>query len=247
MDPVKCGSFLKTLRKRKGLTQEQLAEMLGVTNRSVSRWETGTNLPDIDVIITLSEFYDVDIKDLLNGESRKTEQLHKEGSIVNMQAQDKELIIKAAEYGSDKAKASARRSRLRIALIALLSVVVTAVLINVAVMLLPASVNYGSSEIFTRVELEEAAAAVKADFSKMQGCKLFSLKYAGDEVSLGQLEYANEYLSGDEPYTDCIVFDSVFHPPVFGRGAWDHHMYYWSWTLVRTENGGWTVLTKGYC
>ena len=247
MDPVKCGSFLKTLRKEKGLTQEQLAEMLGVTNRSVSRWETGANLPDIDVIITLSEFYDVDIKDLLNGESRKTEQLHKEGSIVNMQAQDKELIIKAAEYGSDKAKASARRSRLRIALIALLSVVVTAVLINVAVMLLPASVNYGSSEIFTRVELEEAAAAVKADFSTMQGCKLFSLKYAGDEVSLGQLEYANEYLSGGEPYTDCIVFDSVFHPPVFGRGAWDHHMYYWSWTLVRTETGAWTVLTKGYC
>ena len=114
-------------------------------------------------------------------------------------------------------------------------------------MLLPASVNYGSSEIFTRVELEEAAAAVKADFTKMQGCKLFSLKYAGDEVSLGQLEYANEYLSGGEPYTDSIVFDSVFHPPVFGRGAWDHHMYYWSWTLVRTENDGWTVLTKGYC
>lgn len=43
MDPVKCGSFLKTLRKGKGLTQEQLAEMLGVTNRSVSRWETGVS------------------------------------------------------------------------------------------------------------------------------------------------------------------------------------------------------------
>ena len=109
MDPVKCGGFLKTLRKEKGLTQEQLAEMLGVTNRSVSRWETGANLPDIDLIITLSEFYDVDIKDLLNGESRKTEQLHKEGSAGDMQAQDKELIIKAAEYGSDKERGLTRK------------------------------------------------------------------------------------------------------------------------------------------
>ena len=247
MDPAKFGNYLKALRKEKGLTQEQLAEMLGVTNRSVSRWETGANLPDIDVIITLSEFYNVDIRDLLEGENRKAEQLHQEGRISDMKAQDKELIIKAAEYGSDKAKASARRSPLRIALIALLSVIVIAVLINAAVMLLPASIKYGSSEIFTRVDMEEAAAAVKEDFSRMKGCKLFSLKYAGDETSLRQLEYANEYLDGSEPYTDCIVFDSVFHPPIFARGAWDHHTYYWNWTLVRTENGGWTVLTKGYC
>lgn len=44
MDPVKCGRYLRTLRKEKGLTQEQLAEKLGVTNRSVSRWETGVSL-----------------------------------------------------------------------------------------------------------------------------------------------------------------------------------------------------------
>ncbi|MBR3514947.1 MAG: helix-turn-helix transcriptional regulator, partial [Lachnospiraceae bacterium] len=47
MDQIKIGTFLKTLRKEKNLTQEQLAEKLGVSNRTVSRWETGTNMPDI--------------------------------------------------------------------------------------------------------------------------------------------------------------------------------------------------------
>ena len=49
MDQIKIGSFLKGLRKEKGLTQGQLAEKLNVSNRSISRWETGNTLPDISV------------------------------------------------------------------------------------------------------------------------------------------------------------------------------------------------------
>lgn len=109
MDPVKCGGFLKALRKEKGLTQEQLAEMLGVTNRSVSRWETGANLPDIDVIITLSEFYDADIRDLLNGEKRTAEHHTAERSDEKMLAGEKEVIVKAAEYGSEKERGLTRK------------------------------------------------------------------------------------------------------------------------------------------
>ena len=67
MDLVKCGAFLKTLRKEKGYTQAQIAEKMNVTNRTVSRWETGTNLPDIDIIIALSEIYDVGIDEVLDG------------------------------------------------------------------------------------------------------------------------------------------------------------------------------------
>ena len=70
MDTIKLGSLLKELRKEHGLTQEQLAEKLGVTNRTVSRWETGTNVPDLDILIDLSEFYQVDVKELLNGERK---------------------------------------------------------------------------------------------------------------------------------------------------------------------------------
>lgn len=50
MDQTKVGAFLKDLRKEKELTQEQLAEELGVSGRTISRWETGKNMPDISLL-----------------------------------------------------------------------------------------------------------------------------------------------------------------------------------------------------
>ena len=70
MDPVKIGKFLQQLRKEKGLTQEQLSEQLSVTRRTVSRWETGSNMPDLDILIELSDFYEVDLREILSGERK---------------------------------------------------------------------------------------------------------------------------------------------------------------------------------
>lgn len=92
MDVVKFGTLLKELRKERGLTQEQLAEKLGVTNRTVSRWETGTNVPDLDILIDISEFYQIDVKELLNGE-RKTAEIKME---------DTQIIRQVAEYSATK-------------------------------------------------------------------------------------------------------------------------------------------------
>ena len=61
MDQQKIGQFLRECKKEKGITQEQLAEMLGVTNRSVSRWENGSNLPDLDILIEMADYYDVEL------------------------------------------------------------------------------------------------------------------------------------------------------------------------------------------
>ena len=77
MDQKKTGSFLRELRKEKQFTQEQLAEWFGVTNRSVSRWETGSNMPDLSILVELADFYDVDIRDIIDGE-RKGEDMNKE-------------------------------------------------------------------------------------------------------------------------------------------------------------------------
>ncbi|MCH5250966.1 MAG: helix-turn-helix domain-containing protein [Lachnospiraceae bacterium] len=88
MDQRKIGEFLKRLRNEKELTQEQLAEKLGVSNRTVSRWETGNNLPDIGMLIQLAEFYDIDIREIIDG-GRKSE-------IMN--AEMKDTLEKVAEY-----------------------------------------------------------------------------------------------------------------------------------------------------
>ena len=53
MDQVKIGNFLKKLRKEKGITQEQLAEILNVSGRTVSRWENGNNMPDISILVDI--------------------------------------------------------------------------------------------------------------------------------------------------------------------------------------------------
>ena len=77
MDQKKIGSFLKELRKEKGFTQETLAEKLNISGRTVSRWETGTNMPDISILIELAELYDVSIPEIVNGE-RKNEIMNEE-------------------------------------------------------------------------------------------------------------------------------------------------------------------------
>ena len=75
MDMVKIGSFLQALRREQGLTQAQLGEELGVTGKTVSRWETGTYLPPVEMLLLLSRRYGVSINDLLAGERIPPEQL----------------------------------------------------------------------------------------------------------------------------------------------------------------------------
>lgn len=58
MNQKQIGLFLKELRKQKGLTQRQLAEILGVSDRSVSRWESGNNMPDLSILVELADFYE---------------------------------------------------------------------------------------------------------------------------------------------------------------------------------------------
>ena len=68
MNLAKVGAFLRELRKAKKLTQEQLAEILNVTRRTVSRWETGISAPDYDLLIEIADLYQVDLMELLLGE-----------------------------------------------------------------------------------------------------------------------------------------------------------------------------------
>lgn len=92
MDQIRIGEFLKELRKEKGLTQEQLAEQFNVSRRSVSRWETGSNLPDLSILVELAEFYDVDIKEIIDG-ARKSEMMNEEV---------KEVAFKMADYAVEQ-------------------------------------------------------------------------------------------------------------------------------------------------
>ena len=88
MNQQKTGGFLKELRREKGITQEQLAEVFGVSSRTVSRWENGVNMPDLSLLAEIADYYNVDIREIIDGE-RKSE---------NMDKEIKETVLKAAEY-----------------------------------------------------------------------------------------------------------------------------------------------------
>lgn len=105
MNQQKTGEFLKRLREDKGLTQEQLAEQFYVSSRTVSRWETGSNMPGVDVLIELADFYDVDIRELIDGE-RKSE---------SMDNETKDTLKKVAAYAVKERRISKNRVATRCA------------------------------------------------------------------------------------------------------------------------------------
>lgn len=77
MDQIKIGKFIAALRKEKGLTQEKLGEKLGVTNKTVSRWENGNYMPDVEMLSLLSEEFGVSINELISGERLAAEDFKK--------------------------------------------------------------------------------------------------------------------------------------------------------------------------
>ena len=99
MDLIKMGNFIKELRSEKNVTQKQLAEKFSVSRRTVSRWETGSNLPDMDVLIEMSEYFDVDLRKLLDGE-RKNEKMDKELE---------ETVLKVADYSNEEKQKLTKR------------------------------------------------------------------------------------------------------------------------------------------
>lgn len=122
MDQIKTGQLIRQLRREKGLTQEQLAEQLGVSRRSVSRWETGSNLPDLDLLIELSDLFAVDLRGLLAGERAARED-----------SEGEETARRIAAYtGEEKKRLNLRLHRIFLtgALAACLSGLLSAAAIN---------------------------------------------------------------------------------------------------------------------
>lgn len=91
MDQIKIGKFIAQCRNEKGLTQETLGEKLGVSNKTISRWENGHYLPDIEMMQLLSKEFNVSINELISGEKLIAE---------NYREKAEENLIEALENSS---------------------------------------------------------------------------------------------------------------------------------------------------
>lgn len=93
MDQIKIGKFIATLRKEQNITQLELANKLGVTDRAVSKWENGRGLPELSLLVPLSEVLDITINELLSGERIEVE---------HYQEKLEENIVQTIEYSEHK-------------------------------------------------------------------------------------------------------------------------------------------------
>ena len=98
MQQEKMGCLLRSLRKEKGMTQEQIAEIFGVTNRTVSRWENGKNMPDVSILVEISKFFGVSILELIEGERKQdkmmTDNKEELQTLANYADEQKGIILK---------------------------------------------------------------------------------------------------------------------------------------------------------
>ncbi|MDE7245977.1 MAG: helix-turn-helix domain-containing protein [Oscillospiraceae bacterium] len=87
MNQEAIGKFISTCRKDKGLTQIQLAEKLNITNRAVSKWETGKSCPDASIMLKLCDILDITVNELLSGERISMENYRKkaEENLIQLQ------------------------------------------------------------------------------------------------------------------------------------------------------------------
>lgn len=89
MNQEEIGKFISSCRKDKGLTQTQLAEMLNITNRAVSKWETGKSCPDVSIMLELCDILGITVNELLSGERIVMEDYQKKAEENLLELQSK--------------------------------------------------------------------------------------------------------------------------------------------------------------
>lgn len=97
MDQIKIGRFLAELRRGENLTQEALAEKIGVTNKTISRWENGNYMPDIEMFQMLGQIFGVSVNELLAGQRIPEEKAFRMQAEKNIVAAMKESVFSQEE------------------------------------------------------------------------------------------------------------------------------------------------------
>lgn len=119
MDVVKIGAFIKSQRTELNLTQKELAEKIGCTDKAVSRWETGKGLPDMSFLLPLSNELNVSVNELLTGEKiiQEEKDLNDAQKVAEIIEKTDEAIIGVIEESQKKIN---KQSRISLALVVLL-------------------------------------------------------------------------------------------------------------------------------
>ena len=132
MNQEKIGNFISKLRKEKKLTQEELAEKLHISSKSISRWETGKCMPDISLLIPLSEILEVSVNELITGESIEDE---------NFKEKTEEVLKETLNYSKERINKEKKKiTWIIISLIFIISIILGTIDYN--------KIKYGEEPLF---------------------------------------------------------------------------------------------------
>ena len=187
MDQLKIGKFIADCRKEKGLTQWQLAEKLGITDKAISKWERGIAMPDTSIMLELCDILGISVNELLNGEKLNME---------NNNSKNEQLLLDMAKEIERKNKTiwSAMWTLMTISIIGLLAgILAAAFLIPEGVWQLVAIL--GVSAIF----LIPCFYALKLEVS----VGAYKCKNCGNEIVPTYKEALNAMHKGTTRYLKC--------------------------------------------
>lgn len=235
MDPIKIGKFMAYHRKKMNLTQAQLGEKINVSDKTISRWETGKYMPDISYLIPLSEYLDVSVHELLLGEMIEDK---------DMKVKTKETTKTIVEMNKKKRK---KIESFYIIVILILALVCMYVTYNEGFSL-HGNVEHvnrviQTSDVFTDEEIEDAMDVIVEEFERSyHGCTLKELRYSDIDYIGASLSWAKHY-----NVEKAIVINSVFDVPEKGASstlnAGSTYILY-EWILTK-ENNTWMIRNRG--
>ncbi len=187
IDQVKIGGFLRTLRKEKGKTQEEIAELFGVSSRSVSRWENGNTMPDLGMLVELADFYGVDIREIIDGERRS--------EIVTQEI--KETLLKVADYAEKEKKQTVNRKSVLTAILSGAIVLLVAALVGLAAFKLYfAQYNINGLSNLLNIYIDESRE--KAYVGDLEGHRVYTERMRADEMYF--ISFSDDHI----PLADAI-------------------------------------------
>lgn len=218
MDQVKIGKFIARMRKEKNMTQQDLAEQLGVTDRSISNWENGKNMPDLSLFKPLCDILDITINDLMSGEKINQE---------NYQEKFEENIVNTIDYSTKKLHKYSK-------VISLIFMIFGLFISLSAIMIFPSESSWGS--IYSLFGIAVFMVGISRMITGIKWYQRLLLIFMIFVVSLGILlftDYINVKMNEEAPMFrltttttgNVIYYDTLFYD-VF-RCNFDEDNEYW--------------------
>ena len=210
MDSIKVGNFITKLRKSKGLTQVELAKSINVTNKAISKWETGNGLPDVGLLYPLASALGVSVTELLAGEFMEGENFNKSNT--------DEVTLRTLYYNKKKFMKTIRL------------IVISAILAIILVCLGWYFITSFNSIRVYRIKLDSENFWMNDGFFMKSNMKnvfqLTDLKYIGEE-KLENNEFRTKiYVKDEENNDELIIYDGIYVSPVYIYGTDGYDEYF---------------------